>query len=502
MKSIVSTLFLVSSLAGAVACGGGSGDTKVNNPQGGSGPHTAGGTVVNATAKEKFGQALEAFLAHDKAGDWADASCGEVAKMFDDAASSQGSFPEATFDAGLAYQRCKNDAQAKEHFSKALSADPKFHYAKVQLALYQFKADGNIDAAIGQLQQAVLDAQYQNVPALVNLALLQMQRDGSTGSSDCKDDMECAKKNLQRALAIDDAYMPALNQLALYYFEQAKKRAGYIHLKGGRSIATNAAIGKRADKQQLELAALVASQAMQKNPGYAPIYNTAGLVQNELGKINLAVQFFQKAASLDPTFFEAQMNYGEVNLSFRGFQPAEGAFRKAIAMRANDYDAHLGLALALRGQITDSNYDQQVAAVQAELDACKKIDAQRPDAYYNEGILTQEFKAKSGGDKQKVIAELKQAKSIFQDFLAKAGDKPEYKGAIFRVKGDGTKDRGRIGDIDDIITFYETPDAAPEKPEPKPSGATQGGAQPAGTTPAPQGTTGTAAPAQPVPAKK
>ncbi len=257
---------------------------RSNNPQGGSGPHTAGGTVVNATAKEKFGQALEAFLAHDKAGDWADASCGEVAKMFDDAASSQGSFPEATFDAGLAYQRCKNDAQAKEHFSKALSADPKFHYAKVQLALYQFKADGNIDAAIGQLQQAVLDAQYQNVPALVNLALLQMQRDGSTGSSDCKDDMECAKKNLQRALAIDDAYMPALNQLALYYFEQAKKRAGYIHLKGGRSIATNAAIGKRADKQQLELAALVASQAMQKNPGYAPIYNTAGLVQNELGK--------------------------------------------------------------------------------------------------------------------------------------------------------------------------------------------------------------------------
>jgi hypothetical protein len=87
-----------------------------------------------------------------------------------------------------------------------------------------------------------------------------------------------------------DAYMPALNQLALYYFDQAKKRVGAIRGREGRSISTSASIAKRADVQQLELAALVASQAMQKNPGYAPIYNTAGLVQNELGKINLAVQ--------------------------------------------------------------------------------------------------------------------------------------------------------------------------------------------------------------------
>ena len=67
-------------------------------------------------------------------------------------------------------------------------------------------------------------------------------------------------------------------------------------------------------------------------------------------------------------------------------------------MHPNDYDAHLGLALALRGQIDDSNYDKQVAAVQSELDACKKLDAARPDAYFNEGILTQEYKAKSAGD--------------------------------------------------------------------------------------------------------
>lgn len=75
--------------------------------------------------------------------------------------------------------------------------------------------------------------------------MFQMQRDSQAGGDGCKDDMERAVLNLQRALAIDDAYMPAFNQLALYYFNQAKKRAGAVRGKRGRSIATNSAIGKR-----------------------------------------------------------------------------------------------------------------------------------------------------------------------------------------------------------------------------------------------------------------
>src|SRR5262249_49164580 len=154
---------------------------------------------------------------------WNDETCASVAKMFEAAASDgpSGKLPEATFDAGLAYQRCGNDKEAKARFEKALADDPKFHNAKAQLALYTYKENGNEDQAISTLQQAVLDAQFQNVAALVNLAMFQMQRDSQGGAQDCKDDMECAKKNLQRALAIDDAFMPAFNQLALYYFQQA-----------------------------------------------------------------------------------------------------------------------------------------------------------------------------------------------------------------------------------------------------------------------------------------
>jgi len=185
------------------------------------------------------------------------------------------------------------------------------------------------------------------------------------------------------------------------------------------------------------------------------------------------------------------MNYAAVNLSFRGFDAAQGAYKKALEMHPNDYDAHLGLALAMRGLINDSNYDTQVAAVQAELDTCKKLDGSRPDAFYNEGILTQEYKAKSGGDKDKTIASLGQAKTIFQSFVDKAQGKDEYNGAVKRATE-------RMKDIDDTIAFLQLPGANPTPPPATPAAPADGAAPPAaGATPAPAPG---AAPAAPVPA--
>ena len=427
------------------------------------------GQVVAEGTRNRYQDALEAFDAHDKAADWNDSNCNDVSGKFEDA-SEGGKLAEAMFNAGLAQQRCGNESKAKAYFEKALTADPQLHHARVQLALYKFKADNNAGAAIAALQKAVLDAKFQNVPALVNLAMLQMQRDEATSTEPdrCKTDMDCAKLNLQRALAIDDAYMPASNQLALYYLQSARKAAGYG--KAARGLATSAAQGgKRANVQQLELAALVCQQAIRKNPSYAPIHNTAGLVMMDLGQMNGAVQEFGAAARLDPKLYEAQMNLAAVNLGFRGFDQAEAAYKRALAMRPDDFDAHLGLALALRGQINDSNYDTQVAAVQAELDAAKKLAPTRPEPLYNEGILVQEFKAKGGLEKNAQIAVLEQAKAIYQQFIAKTESRSDLEAAR-------KKSKDRIQDIDDTIAFLKLGDdapppaaAAPAAPAPAPA---------------------------------
>jgi tetratricopeptide (TPR) repeat protein len=256
--------------------------------------------------------------------------------------------------------------------------------------------------------------------------------------------------------------MPAFNQLAILYLEAAKQGVGRSN---ATRVRTNAAKERKADTQALELAALVCSQAIRKNPKYAPIHNTAGMIQVELGNLNGAVGEFDTARKIDPTFYEAQMNYAAVNMQFRGFAQAEDAYRAALRMRPTDYDAHLGLALALRGEINDSNFDKnvpaasaelaaakqaspEVAEAQAQLDECKKIAPDRPETYYNEAILTQEYKAKAGGPSAE--AELNNAKNLFSTFITKAGSTPEYADAVKRS-------RERMTEIDQIIKFnHET----------------------------------------------
>lgn len=424
----------------ATGCGGGAGGTTAKGPDG-KAVTDGKGNKVSAAAAGKFKQGLDEMARHDKANDWNDAACTSTAQLFLDAASEQnGAFAEAIYNAGLAYQRCKKDKEARAKFAEVLQKDPKFHRARVQVALYSFADSGekNVDQAIAEMKQAVTDAQFKNVEALVNLAMLQMRRGNSVSDQDGENDFARAKLNLQRALAIDDAFMPAFNQLAVYYLQTAK-------LKAGREMSKKTAGGKtkekKIDTQALELAALVCSQAIRKNANYAPIHNTAGMIQVELGNLNGAVQSFGSARRLDPNFFEAHMNYAAVNMRFRGFQQAEEAYKAAVRIRPNDYDAHLGLALALRGRIDDSNFDAMLKASEAELEAAKKLAPERPEAYYNHGILTQEFKAKGGKE-----SDLNAAKNLFGQFISKAGGKAEYASEAKSAKE-------RMEEIDEIIKF-------------------------------------------------
>ncbi|MFO0762432.1 MAG: hypothetical protein U0359_38695 [Byssovorax sp.] len=445
-KSIIVTAALAVSVA---ACSGGSGTgptTPTAKDQHGNTVTDSQGNAVTTAAANKFQTALDTMAQHDKAGDWNDASCTSTAQLFVEAAKEQGdkTFSEALYNAGLANQRCKKDDAAKGYFKQVLDKDPKFHRARAALALYAFGASGekDFDSAIKELRQAaIVDAQFKNVEALVSLGMIYIKRNNTTADDDGPNDLARAKKYIQSALAVDDGYMPAFNQLAILYLEAAKQKAGR---DTKAKMATTAAKQKKVDTQALELAALVCSQAVRKNAKYAPVHNTAGMIQVELGNLNSAVSEFNTARQLDPTFYEAQMNFAAVNLQFRGFAQAEEAYRAALKMRPNDYDAHLGLALALRGGIDDTNFDKMVKEAAAELDAAKKLAPERPDAYYNDAILTQEYKSKSGGGNPE--PELLNAKGLFSQFIQKAGSAPEYADAVKRSKD-------RMSEIDQIIDF-------------------------------------------------
>jgi tetratricopeptide (TPR) repeat protein len=488
------TLILGGLLMALQACGGAALNAKGELPkERQSGRKDATGTHVDKAAAANFDTALQSFLDHDKKQDWAEASCTAVGKQFEEAHGAQKSatgraFPEALYNAGLAFQRCGKDQEARDKFEAASSADSSFHRAKAQVALYDYQKTQDLDGTISKLDQVIHDAKFQNAEALVSLAALQMERDGDQADEDGKDDLQRAQKNLQRALAVDDSYMPAFNQLAVYYLEQAKKKAGQKERsrRGKRGMVVSGAKRAEVNEQQLDLAALVAGQAQKKNPNYAPIYNTSGLIQVELKNFNGAVKSFARARSLDPKFFEAQMNYAAVNLSFRGYEEAEKAYREALRLRPKEYEAALGLALALRGQINDNNFEKNVNEAQKYLDEAKKIDDTRPEAFYNEAILTHEFRTKRAGETIKVIPTLEKAASQFRDFVTKAGDDPVFAAAVKRSNE-------RVEDIEDTIKFLKegeearkAAEAAPPPPPPPAEGdAAKAGDKPAGDAAAP-----------------
>ena len=453
-------------------CSGGQDTAKTgHNGPGGKGPALSGVT------KQKYDDAIATMVRLDKSNGWTAETCASTSKLFQDANDSHGSFlAPAVYNAGVSYQRCNDRANASKFYKEVLEKDPKFHRARVQLALFAF-ADSNetaVDPAISELSRAVLDSEYQNVEALVNLSRLQMRRGNNVSDGDGANDYDRAKKNLQRALAVDDGYMPAFNQLAIYYLESARRQAGQKS-----SAYARGAKDKKLDTQALDLALLVTSQAIRKNANYAAVYNTAGLIAVEQGNLNQAVQSFGTARQKDPNFYEAHMNFAAVNMQFRGFAQAEEAYRAALKLKPNDYDAHLGLALALRGEINDSNFAQKLKDSETELEAAKKVDDNRPEAYFNQAILTQEFKAKAGDDKSNQA--LEQAVGLYEGFVKRAQGKPEFADAVDDVTAVATKPdaqcigpkaktdkackKGRISNIKEIIEFNKQSAADRKKTE-------------------------------------
>ena len=106
----------MSLVLGAVACGGGT--QAVRPPAHPSGKVGANKVPVSKMAARQFGNALDAFVSHDKAGNWNEDSCKDVAQQFLTAAATQKSethrtLPEAIYDAGLTYQRCDDDTRAQ-----------------------------------------------------------------------------------------------------------------------------------------------------------------------------------------------------------------------------------------------------------------------------------------------------------------------------------------------------------------------------------------------------
>jgi tetratricopeptide (TPR) repeat protein len=372
-----------------VGCGGESTSSKktttpsadVARTAGGEAITTADGNAVSKKAHGKWESALDEFHANEKSG-WTSAECSASEKSFERAADAQGgSFAEAHYMAGLALSRC-GDSGAYKHYDEALKVDSKFCKARVGLGLRDLQS-GRTAQAKSTFEQSIKD-DPQCTSGYTNLAIIQRAQ----GQSDE------ALKNLRRALAIESDYLSAFNQMALLHYDR----------------------GRKGNAAELDLAEVVCRQAQMLDADYAPIYNTWGLIKVYKGDVISALRFFQRAITLDPNLFEAQMNFGEVTISFRGYEDGRKAFSRAVELEPNNYDAVIGLGTALRGL-------ERFSEAETQYERAKQLDTKRAEAYFNLGVLYQDYMSGS-------VADLKKAKTFFSEFLKRAGKQTEFRSSV------------------------------------------------------------------------
>lgn len=389
MSRLTAVLVICLFSLGFVACGGRSAtapgpEAKPAVSESGQVIRTASGSTVTQTAHKYWSEGLQLFKTFEKSG-WNKDNCDKVISEFDDAADEQRGFSEAEYMTGLVYQRCNDQKSALDHFHKALDANSKLCKARVAIGVDELK-HGQESQAVNEFTTAIRN-DPQCTEGYTNLAIVQRNKGNKSEALD----------NLRRALAIDAQYLPAFNEMALLYLSEAES-----------------------DEKKLDLAEVVCSQAQKIGADYAPVYNTWGLIDIRRNNIISAAAKFQRAFQLDPTMFQAYMNFAQITLGFRGYEDAKNAFEEALKLMPENYDALNGVAIAYRG------LEQNDKAL-AEYEKALKVDPNRPETYYNMGVLYQDFM--NGTTEQ-----MRMADDYYNKFLAKAGSNPAYASAMDEVK--------------------------------------------------------------------
>lgn len=330
--------------------------------------------------------ALERFAEAERDG-WTDDRCRATSEAFAWPAlhATAARSADAHFMDGLVRQRCGDPAGAARAYQRAISVQPSACRPRVAIGVLLDEGD-HVDEAVAAFREAIrLDPRCG--PAYTNLGALH-RRAGR---------LDDALVDLRRGLAVDADDVVALNEMALALLARAS-----------------------ADSRALDLAGVVCRQAQLIDPAFAPLYNTWALVDVRAGRLTTALAKLRRAVELDPRLFAAHMNLGSVTLSYRGYEDARAAFTAALELREDDYDALVGLGVALRG------LGDPAAALEAYERARRAIPA-RPEAYFNLGLLHQDH---LGGG----LEALAEAERQLRAFLERADGAPAYADPIAQAR--------------------------------------------------------------------
>jgi tetratricopeptide (TPR) repeat protein len=322
--------------------------------------------------------ALEQFRKHE--GKWTDAACTSSAARFAAITSDPAS---AQYMAGLSHHRCNRHADAMAAYQKAIAANPRFTPALVNIGVALY-ATGKLDDAIKYWETAIR-ADGKHLTAYIDLGIGQLAQLAKLGTDDPKRGTlrDEITRSLTSALAIDSDSAKAYLALAVLYFD-----------------------GSDRNRNRLDLARLVLDEAKRLDPKNPAIQNAFGTLAVRRKQTNVAVALFQAAAGdLDASF-----NLALLSLSIRKWDAA----RQLLAKVTPTYDSAIALAVALRGA-------KRFVDAEGEYARAIRIDARRPDAYFNLGLLYMHHIASAAADLPRSLVAYRKAQEHFANAIKHAG---------------------------------------------------------------------------------
>ena len=146
-------------------------------------------------------------------------------------------------------------------------------------------------------------------------------------------------------------------------------------------------------------------KAIQINPNFANAYYSLGAIFTQLGEIQKAISYYEKAIQINPNHIHAHNNLGITLNELGESQKAINCFEKAIQINPNYIDAHNNLGITLNelgeNQKAISCYEKAI-----------QINPNFANAYYNLGIILNEL-----GEIQKAISYYEKAIQINPNYI-------------------------------------------------------------------------------------
>jgi tetratricopeptide (TPR) repeat protein len=282
------------------------------------------------------------------------------------------------------------------------------------------------------LLRASIESSEQPPPELlVAWASLELSRTGVFLEDVATDRTDPILDALKQALLIDDRFAPTYDRLAIYYLQRARLGRPRPSCSGGFASFSGDPPSfepRRPASQRIELARQAYLAGLAIDPENASLHNTAALVEAEDENFDIAATELATAVRLLPTFAEAHLNIGALALRARDYAHAENAYRAAATLWPASYDAHLGLALALQGQLRPASNRESIAEVERELARCTEIDESRPEAVFNRAVLTYDFLDRVPG--ANLVSNIEIARELLETAIKLGSSNPAYAEAV------------------------------------------------------------------------